>query len=233
MFLIASYSDGDRSGLVSGPLEKLCSRIPRCFILWPIPSNCRDKAIADLVSQQISARARKIGDVAPDFSLPDARGHQVTLSQLRSAGPVILSFYRGAWCPFCNLELRGLQRALPEFQTLGASLVATSPQLPDSSLTRQEKHSLEFPVLSDVGNKVAKQYGIVFRVPDELLDVFQRRGVDLGSFNGQEGKNELPLPATFIVDSEGKVCAAFVQEDHTVRLDPEEITTTLRELRTR
>ena len=192
-----------------------------------------DKANADLVSQQINARARKIGDVAPDFSLPDARGHQVTLSQLRSAGPVILSFYRGAWCPFCNLELRGLQRALPEFQALGASLVAISPQLPDSSLTLQEKHSLEFPVLSDVGNKVAKQYGIVFRVPDELLDVFQRRNVDLQSFNGQEGKNELPLPATFIVDSEGKICAAFVEEDHTIRLDPEEIITTLRELRAR
>lgn len=192
-----------------------------------------DKAIADLVSQQISARARKIGDVAPDFSLPDARGHQVTLSQLRSAGPVILSFYRGAWCPFCNLELRGLQRALPEFQTLGASLVAISPQLPDSSLTLQERHFLEFPVLSDVGNKVARQYGIVFRVPDELLDVFQRRNVDLQSFNGQEGKNELPLPATFIVDSEGKIRAAFVEEDHTIRLDPEEIITTLRELRAR
>jgi peroxiredoxin len=107
-------------------------------------------------------RALKRGRVAPDFMLPDPKGRLARLHSLLSQGPVVLVFYRGAWCPYCNLHLRGLQRALPRLKEFGAQVVAVSPQLPDNSLSTQEKYQLTFPVLSDVGNKVASRFGIVF-----------------------------------------------------------------------
>jgi peroxiredoxin len=181
------------------------------------------RAIQDLISNGTGEDAVKPGEAAPHFVLPNHNGVPVSLNELLTRGPVVISFYRGEWCPFCNLELRALQHNYSRIQELGASLVAISPQLPDGSLTVQERHLLEFPVLSDVGNRVAKSFGIVFWVPDDLLDVFEERGLHLSKVNGKDGAHELPIPATFVLRSDGTVHTAFVNADHTQRTDPDEI----------
>jgi peroxiredoxin len=136
---------------------------------------------------------------------------------------VVVVFYRGGWCPYCNLHLRGFQRRLQEFRELGAKIVAISPQLPDNSLSTKEKDELEFPVLSDVGNKVARQFGIVFELSDELVALYRQLGHALEDFNGTAGKSELPVPATFLVDQSGMIRLAHVDVDYTRRLDPDDI----------
>jgi peroxiredoxin len=188
------------------------------------------QTLSDLVASGLSASALREGDVAPDFSLPDARGHVVALKTLLDRGPVVISFYRGGWCPFCNLELRSLQRVLPEIVQMGASLVAISPQLPDNSLSTQEKNQLTFPVLSDVGNIEAKRFGIVFTLPTALVEVNRAIGRDLVEINGEAGAAELPMPATFVLDKSGVIRLAFVEEDWSKRLDPDIVVYTLRGL---
>ena len=188
------------------------------------------QTISDLVAHGLSALALREGDVAPDFSLPDARGHVVALKTLLDRGPVVISFYRGGWCPFCNLELRGLQRVLPEIVQMGASLVAISPQLPDNSLSTQEKNQLTFPVLSDVGNIAAKRFGIVFTLPTALVDANRAIGRELVEINGETGAAQLPMPATFVLDKSGVIRLAFVEEDWSKRLDPDIVLDTLRGL---
>ncbi len=121
--------------------------------------------VADVRSTGIEATALGVGATAPDFTLPDVDGTSVRLSDLLGHGPVVVVFYRGAWCPYCYLQLRAYHRLLPQLKASGASLVAISPQLPDGSLSTQEKGSLEFPVLSDVGLVVAKAFGVAYPVP--------------------------------------------------------------------
>jgi len=188
------------------------------------------QTISDLVASGLSASALREEDLAPDFSLPDARGHVVALKTLLDHGPVVISFYRGGWCPFCNLELRGLQRVLPEIVQVGASLVAISPQLPDNSLSTEEKNQLTFPVLSDVGNIVAKRFGIVFTLPAALVEANGAIGRDLVEINGEAGAAQLPMPATFVLDKSGVIRLAFVEEDWSKRLDPDIVVDTLRGL---
>ena len=136
-----------------------------------------------------------VGDAVPNFELPDATGKQVELQTLLREGPVVLTFYRGGWCPYCNIELQALQAALPEFTAHNAALVAVSPQTPDQSLSTAEKNELEFSVLSDVGNDVAGEYGLVFTLPEALRPIYAEFGIDLPSYNGDDSF-ELPVPAT-------------------------------------
>jgi peroxiredoxin len=168
--------------------------------------------------------ALKVNDSTPDFSLPDAFGHEISLRTLLRTGSVVISFYRGEWCPFCNLELRALQRALPEITRLGANLIAISPEKPDHGIVLTEKNKLTFPVLSDFRNAVARKFGIVFRVGDKVQDlsrnVFRN---DLALRNGEDSY-ELPVPATFVIDGRGIVRFAHVNVDYmTGRAEPEEI----------
>ena len=163
--------------------------------------------------------------------LPDAQGRCVRLQSLLRQGPVVLVFYRGGWCPYCNLHLRGFQRALPEFQQFAAQIVAISPQLPDNSLSTQEKDELTFAVLSDVGNKVTRQFGIVFQIGEKLQKLYRKFGHPLDLFNGPDGAQHLPVPATFLVDGKGVIRLAHVDVDYTRRLDPDDVITTLRQLK--
>jgi peroxiredoxin len=188
------------------------------------------ETIAGLVASGLRESALKEGDVAPEFALPDARGQVIALKALLDRGPVVISFYRGGWCPYCNLELRGLQRVLPQIEETGASLAAISPQLPDQSLSTEEKNQLTFPVLSDAGNAVAKSFGIVFTLPAALVEVYKTMGRDLAEINGEGGAAELPMPATFVLDKSGVIRLAFVEEDWSKRLDPESIVDALRSL---
>ncbi|HVV45365.1 MAG TPA: peroxiredoxin-like family protein [Bryobacteraceae bacterium] len=189
------------------------------------------QTISDLIASGIRASALKEGDTAPDFALQDAHGHMVALRTLLDRGPVVISFYRGSWCPFCNLELRGLQRVLPQMEEMGASLAAISPQLPDHSLSTEEKNQMTFPVLSDAGNVVAKRFGIVFTLPAALVRANEAIGRDLAEINGEAGAAQLPMPATFVLNKSGVIRLAFVEEDWSKRLDPEIILDTLRGLR--
>ncbi|MGO8786519.1 MAG: peroxiredoxin-like family protein [Terriglobia bacterium] len=179
-------------------------------------------------SSGVLDHALKVNDFAPDFSLPDAFGYEISLKTLLKAGPVVISFYRGEWCPFCNLELHALQEALPRINKLGANLVAISPEKPDGGIIVTEKNKLTFPVLSDFKNAVARQFGIVFRVGDELQDlsrtVFKN---DLSLRNGED-TYELPVPATFVIDGSGMVRFAHVNVDYmTGRAEPEEVVAAL------
>jgi peroxiredoxin len=177
------------------------------------------RPIQQLISSSAASKARKVGEVAPDFTLSDALGRMVTLSDLLQQGPVVLTFYRGAWCPICNLELHAYQQALPHFQALGATVIAISPQKPDHSLSVAEKHALAFAVLSDINNRVARQYGLVFELMEDVRTAHQQLGADLPAYNGDTSW-ELPIPGTFLIDQAGIVRLAFVDPDFTHRLDP-------------
>jgi peroxiredoxin len=202
----------------------------RSRVIPPEKLKIMDRATNELVRSGLRSTAVKEGDRVDDFILMDAHGRPVQLQQLLETGPVVVAFYRGGWCPYCNIALRSLQRVLPEIKALGASLIAVSPQLPDNSLSTEEKNSLEFPVLSDVGNIIARRFGIAFRLPDELLKTYEGFNHGLETKNGKEGALELPMPATFVLDKDGTALLAFIEEDYTKRLDPEVILATLRKL---
>ena len=184
-------------------------------------------SIAALAASGIAERALKVGERAPDFTLPNALGGPVTLSRLLRQGPAVVTFYRGEWCPYCNLQLRAYQAILPRIRDTGATLVAISPQTPDQSLTTTEKKGLTFPVLSDAGNALARRYGLVFVLAEALRPLYTRSGLDLPTFNG-DASWELPIPGTFIVAQDGTVRLAFVDADYTHRLEPEDLLAGLR-----
>jgi len=180
----------------------------------------------------VAQRAARAGDRAPGFILAGARGETVCLSHLLRSGPVVLSFYRGGWCPYCNLELRALQKILPRIRALGATLVAISPQKPDASLSTAESNALEFPVLSDPGCAVARQFGVAFELPSVLRPIYERSGHGLPSVNGG-GDWLLPIPATYVIASDGVIALAFVDADYRSRLEPAEVVAALECLATR
>ena len=177
-----------------------------------------------------AARAPKLGDHAPDFALPDQRGDEVYLSAVLRAGPVVLIFYRGAWCPYCNLQLRTFQAQLDRFAELGAALVAISPQTPDNSLSMVEKNQLGFLVLSDVGAKVIDRYGLRYDVDAQTRALLESVGNDVGTHNGPGGW-VLPAAATFVIDVDGEVRYAHVRGDWTERADPARVLVVLGTLR--
>ena len=172
----------------------------------------------------------KVGERAPDFTLPNAHGMPVTLSEQLAKGPVVLSFYRGAWCPYCNLELKALHGALPRFERLGAHLIAITPQQPDKSLEQVNKDGYPFEILSDLDSAVMRDYRLYFKVPKALSTLYQDRfGLDLATYNGT-GRYELPVPGTFVIDKQGIVRAAFADTDYKRRMEPADIIATLRTL---
>jgi len=175
--------------------------------------------LSDLRARQVGERAPRPGDHAPDFALPEARGGTVTLAARRVAGPVVLVFYRGGWCPYCNLELRAWQGLLPRLQALGGSLIAISPQTPDGSLSTAEKNALGFDVVSDAGSRVGDAYGLTFQMPADLQALYRERGIVLPEANGEDDWR-LPVPATFVVAPDGRVALAHVDVDYRVRLEP-------------
>lgn len=188
-----------------------------------------DRQTEELLRADVGAKAPALGVPAPDFTLPNAHGHPVALRQLLRNGPVVVTFYRGQWCPYCNLALRGLQQIVPRLAALGATLVAISPQTPDNSLSTVEKNQLEFEVLSDPDGAVAGAYGLAFEIPQYLRDIYQSFGHPLPKFNG-EGNNTIPVPGTFVLDREATVRYRFVEVDYTRRADPGEIAAVVAEL---
>lgn len=166
----------------------------------------------------------------PGANLPNVSGESIQLYKLLAEGPVVLTFYRGGWCPYCSIALRGLQRELKEFRALGAELVAISPELPDNSLTTSEKNGIEFQVLSDTGNKVAAMLGVAVPVSKEVQGVYRGFGNALDLINGVSGAESLPAPSTFVIGKDKIVRLAFVDADYTKRLDPLDALKALRSL---
>ena len=187
------------------------------------------RPIGLLITSGAAERSLKEGARAPDFTLPDARGTAVKLSHLLERGPVVMTFYRGAWCPYCHLTLRAYQQALPQLQGGGATLIAISPQTPHHSRALAEKLELTFALLSDIGNQVARQFGLVFTIDEAVRGAHKQVGADLPKFNGTESW-DLPIAGTFLVDQSGTVCLAFVHPDFTRRLDPSVVIARLNEL---
>jgi len=174
----------------------------------------------------IVSSAKQVGDKATDFTLNNAAGKPVSLSDYLQRGKVVLTWYRGGWCPYCNMTLNALQQELPNMKLNGANLIALTPELPDESISTAEKNSLAFEVLSDVGNKVAKEYGIVFKLTDEVAEMYNA-AFELNKHNGDQS-NELPLAATYIIDQNGDILYAFLDADYRNRAEPSELTAFLK-----
>jgi peroxiredoxin len=198
-----------------------------------VPPGALETAAAEmqkLAATGIADRAPQVGSKAPDFSLPDAHGKAFSLTEALARGPVVVAFYRGGWCPFCDLQLRAYQGVLSQVRELGAELVAISPQTPDYTLSDAEKKALTFPVLSDVGNHVARSFGLVFKVSEPMKKVHEGFGSILPKFNGDDSW-ELPVPGTFVLDRGGVVRLSYVEADYTTRLEPSAILDALRAAR--
>ena len=186
----------------------------------PVEIGARISSALDEVARSGVAAGLAVGDRAPEFTLPDAFGQRVSLAQRLTNGPVVLQFYRGEWCPYCNLHLRALQAALPDIRKRGASVIAISPQSPDHSLSLTEKAELEFDVLSDTEQRAIRDYRVQYRLPDGLEDVhlnaFQ---LDL-RLQTADGSWNLPVPGTFVIGRDGVIAAASVDADYRTRLEP-------------
>jgi peroxiredoxin len=215
---------------VSKELPSLQSQLDEIIEKIPESVSSRIKVDTSAIDASGVAPGLGVGDAAPNFTLPDALGRPVSLSDQLQNGPVVLTFYRGEWCPFCNLQLRSLQQALPRFLEHGATLIAISPQAPDHALSLTEKYDLGYPVLSDLDQSVIRDYRVQFTLSGDLEDlqvnVFQN---DHGTQNADHSRS-LPVPATFVIDQGGVVRAAFVSADWRYRPEPADIITALEAL---
>jgi len=204
----------------------------RRAFMTKVPTEIREamgRADSALLASGIVEGALKTGDIVPDFALPDVNGETVSLADLLKSGPIVVSFYRGGWCPYCNLELCALQSVLPQIIRLGATLVAISPQSPDGSLATSEKNELAFPVLSDDGSSVAKAFGIAFDLAEELRPIYTRLDHPLPVMNGNDSW-VLPIPATYVIGQNGVIALAYVDVDYRKRLEPTAVVDALRRL---
>lgn len=181
---------------------------------------------AALAASGIAERALSVGERAPDFVLCDAFGQPIRLYSLLRHGPIVLSFYRGHWCPYCSAELRALEQVLLRVERAGARLLAVSPQLPGNGLTTAERNALSFSLLSDPGLKAAKRYGLVYTLNAKLRKAYQAMGIDLPTINGDR-LWRLPLPATYIIGHDRHIRYAFVNADYTQRAEPSDFIATL------
>lgn len=188
------------------------------------------KAAADL-EKTLPNPGLKVGDTAPDFTLGNADGKKISLSSKLKEGPVVLIFYRGAWCPYCNIQLHALQETLPAFKKHGAQLVAVTPQTPDKSAEQVKKDKYPFEILSDLDYKVAKNYKLYFDVPMNLHEFYKKKfGLDIEVYNGK-GRLGLPVPGTYVINKEGKIVAVHAELDYKQRMEPAAILQVLKSIK--
>jgi peroxiredoxin len=180
------------------------------------------RAIAELKQERLAANILPVGAKIPEFQLQDHDGKTISSAGLLAKGRLVLCFIRGRWCPFCVAQMEAMNLIVPEIEQAGATLAAISPQTVQQSFFMRDQHKLRFPLLSDAGNKVARQFGLTYRVPDEQKAIYQRAFVNLPFVNGDDSW-ELPIPATYIIDREGTVLYTSANEDYTVRPEPADI----------
>jgi peroxiredoxin len=190
-----------------------------------------DRSFATLEATGIVGRAAKVEQQAPEFTLPDTYGKEVSLAGLLAKGPVVLSFYRGEWCPFCNLELRAFQQALPQIEALGATLIAVSPEKPEFSQLAADKHKLTYSVLHDHANQVARSFGLVFQEDAAVKELSQSVFKSEREKRNSDGTWDLPVPGTFVIDPQRVIRFAHVDVNYmTGRANPEEVIAALRQI---
>ncbi|MEO1584130.1 MAG: peroxiredoxin-like family protein [Planctomycetota bacterium] len=185
-----------------------------------------EQGIRDVEAIGVLDTAKKVGDRAPGFELPNAMGDSVSLDAVLAEGSAVVTFYRGSWCPYCNIQLRSYQEHLDTFADLGAQLIAISPETPDVTADSEEAAGYEFHVLSDPGNEAADAFGIRYRLPDELISAFEGR-LNLAERNG-DGSWTLPLGATYVINPQGEIIYAFLDADYRTRAEPADIIAALR-----
>ena len=186
-----------------------------------------DGATAEIAALHISENSLQVGDRAPEFRLPNPQGDLVSLTEMLERGPVVVTFYRGGWCPYCNLQLRAYARAQDEFEALSATVIAISPETPTYAERTSLENEISFPVLSDVGNAVARDFGLVFTMPRELWPLYEQWGIDVVDHNGDD-RHELPVPGTFVISTDGIVTWRFVDPDYTKRAEISDVLEALR-----
>ena len=191
------------------------------------------RATDELMASGAAARALKAGDRAPDFALKDAKGREIASRELLAKGPLVVTFYRGVWCPYCNMDLQALQEALPAIAEQGAQLIAISPQSQQNSLKSERENKVTFPILSDPGNEVAARFGLRFKLPDYLIELYRDSFKnDLSRTNGDSSWT-LPMTARYVIGMNGVIAYAEVSPDYTRRPDPEELLPALSALKSR
>ncbi len=186
-----------------------------------------ERATAELIASGAAGRALKAGDRAPAFLLDGPDGTPVSSAERLARGPLVVSFYRGVWCPYCNMELQALQAALPAFEAAGASLVAISPQSRANSRKSVRENGLSFAILSDPRNSVANAFGLRFAMPDYLVELYKSLGNQLPAFNGDDSWT-LPMPARYVIGSDGIIAYAEVNPDYTRRPEPDDMLPAIR-----
>lgn len=196
--------------------EKIAKYVPAATL------EMHARVIAGLKAQGLAADSLRVGAKAPGFSLPDQNGKAISSAELLRRGRLVLCFFRGRWDPFCCGQMEAMNRVVPEIEQAGASLAAVSPQTSKQSFFMADQHRLRFPLLSDAGNEVARQYGLVYRVPEEQQAIYRPAFINLPFINGDESW-ELPIPGTYIVDREGGILFASANEDYMERAEPAEI----------
>jgi peroxiredoxin len=189
-----------------------------------------NRATQSLIDSRQADHALKAGDRAPEFTLQDADGNMVSSRELLARGPLVTTFYRGIWCPYCNYDLQALEEVRPEIEARGASLVAISPQTAANSRKSQRDNKLDFTILSDPGVAVADKFGLRFSLPDDLIEVYRQFGADLTEVNG-DPSGVLPMPARYVIGTDGVIAYAEVNPDYTRRPDPSELLPVLDRLR--
>jgi peroxiredoxin len=185
-----------------------------------------ERTVAALKAQGLASRALRVGAKAPSFELPDHDGKRVSSADLLAKGPMVLFFIRGRWCPFCVGQVEAMNYIAPQIEAAGASLIAISPHTEKQAYFMHDQHKLLFPLLVDAQNEVARQFGLVYRVPDEQQQLYRRTFVNLPLANGDDSWT-LPIPATYILDRDGTILVAYAHEDYTERPEPLEILSTL------
>ncbi|MGL5254374.1 MAG: peroxiredoxin-like family protein [Brevinema sp.] len=172
---------------------------------------------------QVGKDALRKGDRFPQFALKDIFGQTVETDQLLKKGKLVVMFYRGGWCPYCNIELRGYQEIYSKIKEKGAELIALSPEQTDLGTALQKKHQLTFPIVWDKDNAVARKLGLVFKMSPELVDIYKNKfNIDVQASQGND-KFELPIPATYIIDQNGTISLDFVNLDYTQRFIPKDV----------
>jgi peroxiredoxin len=187
-------------------------------------------ATRSLIDSRQADKALEAGDTAPEFTLPDADGNIVSSRALLSQGPLVATFYRGVWCPYCNFDLQALEEVRHKIEARSASLVAISPQTQANSRKSQRDNKLRFPILSDAGATIAGKFGLRFALPEDLIEVYKQFGTDLAKINNNPS-GVLPMPARYVIGSGGVIAYAEVNPDYTRRPDPSELLPVLDRLR--
>lgn len=181
-----------------------------------------DRAVEEFRANGLAEKALKVGDRAPEFTLPDVNGKPVSSAELLARGSLVVSFIRGRWCPFCCATVEAWQEHLSEVKQKRAGLVVITPMESKQADFMRDQHKLMFPMLSDAGNKVAAQFGVAYTVPDYQQELFKTVFINLPFINGDESWT-LPLPATFLIGEDGVIRYAFADPDYTLRAEPSEV----------